>query len=272
MRPDPDNWEARLALFVAYMIDRGVQSATIRSYMSAIRKLLSVDGYEWKHDGILFSSLTRACKLENDRLWIRMPIHCGLLELLLFEIQKMFKKNHQWYNEVMYKAMFAMGYYGLLRVGELTKSDHVLKACNIHVALNKEKMLLVLYSSKTHDKSQQPQRIKIVANNIERIGSYKNRHFCPFKLLMHFISLRGDFKNEDEQFFVFNGKIPVSADNAHAVLRTAINGLGLNGLLYDMHSLCKGRATDLFKYKYPVDEIKKLGRWHSNVVYKYIRS
>ena len=46
----------------------------------------------------------------------------------------------------------------------------------------------------------------------------------------------------------------------------------VNPKLYDMHSLRIGGATDLFKYGYSVEEIKRMGRWRSNVVYKYIRS
>ena len=38
------------------------------------------------------------------------------------------------------------------------------------MAPNKDKLLLVLYSSKTHDKESRPQKITITSNNIERTG------------------------------------------------------------------------------------------------------
>ena len=70
----------------------------------------------------------------------------------------------------MYKALLALSYYGLMRVGELTQSDHTLLAKNIHLAKNKEKILLLLYSSKTLYKGSKPQKIKIVSNKCEKSG------------------------------------------------------------------------------------------------------
>lgn len=69
--------------------------------------------------------------------------------MILFEIGNMYGKQ-QPYLEYMYKALFAIGYYGMLRVGELTCSPHVLKAKNFHLGRNKKKLMLILYSSKTH--------------------------------------------------------------------------------------------------------------------------
>ena len=76
------------------------------------------------------------------------------------------------YLQIMYKALFALSYYGMMRVGEVTYSDHVVKAKDVHSAQNKDKLLLMLYSSKTHSKGMKPQRIKITSNLIEKSGFY----------------------------------------------------------------------------------------------------
>ena len=51
---------------------------------------------------------------------------------------------------VLYEAIFCLAYYGLMRIGELTEGDHPIKAKDIHIGVNKDKILLVLYTSKTH--------------------------------------------------------------------------------------------------------------------------
>ena len=163
----PKLWEDRVTLFIGYLIDNGMQSSTVKSYVSAIKKTLILDKYKWNDDLVLVRSLAKACKIVNDRVHTRLPIHCGLLEMILFEVQRYFTTQNQWYLEIMYKALFAVSYYGLMRVGEVTHSQHVLKAKDVHVACNKDKMLLVLYSSKTHDKSNRPQKIKITSNKNE---------------------------------------------------------------------------------------------------------
>ena len=138
----PKYWEDKVSLFLAYMVHRGAQSSTIKSYTSAIKAILTEDGYEWDNKRILLTTLTRACRLKNDRVSTRLPIQCGLLELILFEIQRIY--SDQEYLSIAYNALFILGYYGLFRIGELTKSDHVIKAANIHVGQNKEKILVVL--------------------------------------------------------------------------------------------------------------------------------
>ena len=128
-----------------------MQSSTIKLYVLAIKHMLLIDGYEWNDKKMFLLSFTRACKLINDRMHIRLPIHCSFLELILFEIRRLFSAS-QPYLPTLYQTMFALGYYGLMRIGELTKSSDVLRAKNIHITTNKEKILLVLYSLKTHSK------------------------------------------------------------------------------------------------------------------------
>ena len=84
----PRLWENRVALFCAYLIEKHkTQSSTIRSYISAIKHTLKVDGYDW-NDGIVYlGALVKACKLTNDVMHMRLPIQFGLFELILFELQ-----------------------------------------------------------------------------------------------------------------------------------------------------------------------------------------
>ena len=49
----------------------------------------------------------------------------------------------QLYLEFLYKTIFAISYYGMMRVGEVTQSLHVLFAKNIHIATNKDKLSLL---------------------------------------------------------------------------------------------------------------------------------
>ena len=144
-----------MSLFIAYIIDvKKLQSSTIKSYISAIKTTLKVDGYPWDDRKVLTNTFTKACRQVNDRAFIRLPIHCGLLEVLLFEIKRKFAS--QPYLESLYLALFAIGYYGLLRVGEITLGPHVIKAKNIFISHSKLKLLIILYTSKTHNQGLRP--------------------------------------------------------------------------------------------------------------------
>ena len=122
----PDTWEDRVTLFVGYKIDQGMQSNAVKSYVSAIKKTLITVGYSWDDKKVMLGALTSACKLVNDRIRTRLPINCNLLELILFELQRVFHKNRQQYIQLLYKTMFALAHYGLMRGSEITNSEHVL--------------------------------------------------------------------------------------------------------------------------------------------------
>ena len=84
----PAFWEDRAQLFMPYLIDqKGMQSCTVKSYVSAIKKILIINKYDWNDKRILVVSLTRACRLVNDSIRTWLPIHCSLLELILFETE-----------------------------------------------------------------------------------------------------------------------------------------------------------------------------------------
>ena len=268
----PLKWEDRVALFCAYLIQKGLQSSTIKSYISAIKKILKDDGYIWDDKQGLLSSLTQACKLQNDKIKCRLPIQRGLLNLLLFELQRVLSPSQN-YLLVLYRALFALAYYGLMRIGELAEGDHSVKAGNIEVALNKYKIKVILYTSKTHGQGSYPQKIKIQAlDQYFSRDARRYRVFCPFLLVHQFLVLRGGFELASENLFLFRDGSKVFPHHVRTILRQCINNLGLDGNLYDCHSFRIGKTCDMFKDNIPFHKILAAGRWHSNAIYRYLRS
>ena len=82
----PPTWEHRTTLYMAHLIEKGRPSGSIKSYVSAIKKLLVMNNYKWNDDEVLVHSLTRTCRLINDLATTQLPIHCSLLEMILFEV------------------------------------------------------------------------------------------------------------------------------------------------------------------------------------------
>ena len=264
----PKSWEEHTSMYCAYLVDCGAQSSTIKSYTSAIKCILTLDGYHWDDNKVLLPVITGACKVVNDVVKTRLPIHINLLEVLLFEVGQMFR--NQYYLEIMYKTMLLIGYYGLLRIEELTKSPHTIRARNVHVGTNKDKILIVLYSSKTHGKESQPQQIKIQMDQTSSLMR-ANRHFSPSKLTRLYLKLRGGYKTDEEQFFVFSDLSPVASHHFRTVLNKLLMSINLNPKLYSSHSLRSGRSTDLIKAGFTVEQVKRLGRWRLNAIYKYLK-
>ena len=260
----PKTWEQRLCLYGTFLVESGIQSSTLRSYFSAIKKTLTLDGYKFNEDLVLLSSISKACRIINDRVQPRQPIKLRMLELLLFELERIF--NTQYYLEIVYKTMLIIGFYGLLRIGEVAYSQHCIKAAHISMGVNKNKILIILYSSKTHGAESSPQKIKIIQAN-----GKQRQFFCPFKLMSKFIKIRGTYKTEQEPLFIYRDKMPVMPATVNAVLKKAIKRCGMVPASFSFHSLRTGRTSQLIQLGYTIEAVKRLGRWKSNAVYRYIK-
>ena len=263
----PETWEERTCYYCTYLVKYvKVQSATVKSYISAIKAKLAADGYNWNNQLILFKSLISACRDMNDVTDDRLPIQRQLLEAMLFELNRMFiHNNNRLFLITLYRTAFLILYYGLMRIGEITEGPHVLKAAHVHAAENKKQYLLLLYSSKTHGKGDRPQKICISLDPIHGIA------YCPVEEIKKYISLRPPYKNETEQFLVFSSGAAVKPADVRKILKLILSRLGLNTNNYDTHSFRIGRATDLFKQGVEVETIKKHGRWESDAVFQYLR-
>ena len=213
-------WEDRLILFTAYLVDAKLKSTAIKTYISAIRGVLVEDGFELDHNNFTISSLTRACRIRNDQLIIRLPIHKDLLRLLLKELGKWAEEKNQPYLEALYAALLVSGYYGLLRIGEMTYSPHCLLANNVHVGMNKAKLLYILTSSKTHSEGEKPHLIKITKTQVNPGIPLVTNCTCPYMLIKRYISMRPPISHDLEQFFIFGDASPVFPTHLGVMLRT----------------------------------------------------
>ena len=255
-----------MSIYAAYLVENGSQSSTIRSYTSAVKFILKTDGYQWDDDKLLLNAVTKVCRVVNDKIKTHLPIGKSLMEIILFEVERFYA--NQPYLEVLFKTFFILSYYGLFRVGELATGTHPAKACNVHMARNRDKILIILYSSKTHGDESRPQEIEISA-----VEGREITHFCPFNLARQYMRMRGGYVDDQEPFFIYRDRRPVTPSQVRTLLRRILKILNLNPVLYDTHSWRIGHASDLFKSNNcSVSFIRQKGHWKSNTVFKYLRN
>ena len=156
----------------------------------------------------------------------------------------------------------------MLRIGELTEaeSDHTIRLGDVHIDRDKDKVLIVLKSSKTHTRTHKPQLVKIE----RRYTLEFKENCCPCAILCEYLLERGvDDFGDDTNFFIYRDGANVKAQHFRKVLKASIENLNLDKPLYDTHSLRTGRIHDLFKSGVSVEKIKEMGRWRSNAIYNY---
>ena len=268
----PNNWEDCISLFAAYLIDQEHKSMTVKSYVSAIKVVLGQANIAVQKDTCLLKSLTQVCRLTKDKVSIRIPIQKDLLNIVLKSTEQYFGERGQTYLRFLYMSLFSTAYYGMFRVGELTEGPHTIKACDVHIGQNKNKILFILRSLKMHNKGDLPQMIKISSSMTgESREKKKCNYYCPYHLFRTYLSLCRGFLQDSENFFVFFDRTPVMPTHFRSNLKSMLNFAGLETCYYSPHGLRSGRSIDLLSYGVSVETIKKLGQWKSNAVYAYLK-
>ena len=263
----PRTWEDRIILFAGYLIINRKKSSTINCYISAIKSVLLDIGIEVSEDRVLLASLTKACKLNLDMNYNRLPIKKGMIHLLIKSVNKLF--DSQPYLRCLYQAMLVTMYYGLFRIGEITASPHVVKAKNIFVGVNKNKLMFILYSSKTHSKSNKPQVIKI--SGISKVANAEKLKYCPFDLMKKYSAIRPEYRSNSEQYFVYGDNSAVTPQLFRKVFKQLLEDNNFDMRLYSCLGIRAGRASDLLEMGVSVKTIHLIGRWKSNAVYSYFK-
>ena len=247
----PDTWEERLTLYMGYLIENNKKSSTVRSYISAIKTVLQDDNIILNENKYLLISLTKACRYINDQVRTHLPICIGMLRIILNSVFFEESENNQPYLATMYQALFASAYYGLLRVGELTSGSHPIRAIDVHIAQNKNKVLLMSTGNNAKERKNPNQ-------------------LCPFVILKRFAAMRPKCKALNEPFFVFADNSPVKPWHMREKLRKILEKEGFQSNLYGVHGFRSGMASDLLRKNVSIQRIKFLGRWRSNAIYTYL--
>ena len=215
---------------MGYLVETDKKSQTIKSYISAIKSILRDDGIMLNEDKYLLTSLTKACKYRNDRVRTRLPIGKPLLEIILRSTKEYFYDQGQIYLCNLYRALFSSAYYGLLRVGEMTSGDHPIRVIDVQIGENKNKILFILRTLKTHWRDVKPQTVKITSTNFKRPGS------CPFEIIREFVRVRRCYLSADEPFFIFKDISLVKPRNMRDTLKLILKRENFKDENYNVHS------------------------------------
>ena len=91
--------------------------------------------------------------------------------------------------------------------------------------------------------------------------------FCPVRALKAYLF---EYKHTTGPLFQFKNGSPVFYSFVADKLHTVISFLGLDHNRYKPHSIRTGAATSAYCQGLSEDDIKRMGRWESNAVSRYI--
>lgn len=260
-----------IANFIGHLFSLGLKPSTIDSHISAISYPHKILDLSDPTSAFIIRKILKGCEKLSPSSDSRLPITKSILLKLVQSLTSVVKPH---YNQTLLKAIFLVAFHGLFRLGELVirpgqvhnqvvQRDDV-TFCYEGNHLTGVEIILRHYKTNIHNK---PITIFLVANK----DSKPSGCMCPVRALQAYIQSFGTATMATGPLFQFLNGRPVSSSFVAEQLKKLIGFIGLDPSLYTNHSFRIGAATNLASLGHSEHYIKKMGRWNSNAMQRYIR-
>lgn len=238
--------------FVQYLKDEGKAPSTIRTFISAISERHKACRYPDPTNDYLVVKIVKGVAHACPHVDQRQPVSSRDLSLIIKSVPL---SKCSSYSVVLLRAMFSLMFFGFLRISEVTASPHNLSVtqCRIKPA----KLRLVFHTYK--HSAGRPFSLDVFPTG---------KTACPYRRMVEYIKLRG---NDQGPLFRSANKLPVQKTAFAKYLKEVLKNTELAGKKISSHSFRIGAATWAAKAGFSSEQIKAMGRWHSNSYQKYIR-
>ena len=248
----------QIILFVGYLSNAGFASASITSYTSAIGYIHKLLNMPDPTSQFLVQKLLSACNKVNNSVDTRLPITIVVLQRLVCALDHTVPNL---YLRQLFKAMYSVAFFGLMRLGEITQDSNKQVPLTIdQIQFTSSSVLLSIRKFK-HNLSLKPVQLVLPAQ--------KDKSICPVNQLKKYLKLRG---NSPGPLFRYIDGVPISRKFFTVNLKSALQFCDLNTDLYKSHSFRIGSASYYAKNGFSDSQIRIMGRWSSNAFLKYIRT
>lgn len=191
---------------------------------------------------------------------LRVPITQPILSALVDSTRFVFEDQYQ---ACLFRTMYTVAFYGLLRISELTQSpsNHTINLDNVTV--NKEQGTISIYIPTFKHSKKAPSHTVVLAHNHNQPGA------CPVHTLLAYLQYRPT--STSPALFIHDDGSAVSPSDFNSGLQRCLKHLNLTNLHIRSHSFRIGGATYAASMGLSDSQIRFLGRWNSNAFRRYIR-
>lgn len=257
---------ANLLNFLTSMQQEGYSSSTLISQVSALSYIQKLFGYQDFSSCFLVKQFLKGLtKVQNNKPDPRLPITLPILIRILNAIPKVINlASHKF----LLAAVFSLAFSAFLRIGEIcitynTHPDRVIQRADVQFSNMSGELTgaTIVIRNFKNKLDQQPVHVFIPVNS-------QNKTVCSVRLLFQYLSY---FKHSSGPLFQFFDGTPVPYSFVSAKLQSIIRFLNLDSAVYKPHSFRIGAATTAYLNGHSEDFIRRMGRWRSNAIDKYIR-
>ncbi len=251
--------------YISHLSISGLSSSTICAHVSAIAFAHKANGWRDPSDNFIVKKILEGCRRDNPGVDNRLPITSDILKRLISVLMAICKSQYEY---LLFRAAFALAFFGFLRVGEFTcsskkaSSERILSIQDVSFQGQgslQTSLLITIRYSKTDQRG---------LRSYLRIDGAGESPVCPVKAMLDFLKVR---PNHQGALFIHFDAAPLTSYQFNHILKTGIRVIGLPQDKYSSHSFRIGAATMAAKNGFSEDEIKQMGRWKSSAVQIYVR-
>ena len=271
--------ENKLLGFLGYLGWLGSGSATIKQAVFAVKDAHKRAGAGDPTEGMFrLWLLVNAMDRRADRKPRRLGVTPGMLVWIGTEFENMGQKRGEVkIDAVMLQAALLTGWYFMMRASEFCESgpgnyDMILRG--VDVKLTKDGIEAGL-----GDANEVTVQFRKTKSDQEAFGSCKTMgatgvaKLCPVKALDEYrCAVPGRFRGPEAERALFrwgNGAI-LKRTEVQYILQKAATAVGLPAERFMSHSLRIGGASALYQATADVEFVKRMGRWSSSAVQRYL--
>jgi hypothetical protein len=246
-----------VSMFLSYLNIKGFAPSTIVSYTCAIGYVHKLAGFSDPTSAMLVQKLLGAAVNISPSLDSRLPI---TRVLLLRLVQSVDLIEHLPYFQSLLKAMFVTAFFGLMRVGEITKDRDGQVAINLDQIQIGHNNIQISITKFKYNLKNVPFDLLLPRQDQSEI--------CPVRTLCNYIKFRGLQKGP---LFTFLDNKPISRNFFIGKLKSCLSFCGLDTKKFKSHSFRIGSASYYASLGYSDSQIRIMGRWSSDAFKMYIR-
>ena len=245
-----------IALFVAFLVDKGFAASTIKTHLSAIAFSHKILNLYFPSKNFLVEKMLRAVQVGRPTRDSRLPI---TLPILLDILDRVSSRVSGVYERALFSAMCSTAFYAFMRSGEVCGSDNTVQFHSLLLDPFLAFAIITFHKFK-HMNATTGWPIRIMAKPLLR--------HCPVQILLTYVQLRGSLPGP---LFCSKEGRPVTRDWFTHNLQECLRDLAIDQSRIKLHSFRIGATTTALLSGKSHDEICMLGRWSSKAFKRYIR-
>ena len=238
--------------FVQHLKNEGKAPNTIRTFLSAISERHKACRYPDPTNDYLVAKTVKGVAHACPHVDQRQPLSTRDLSIIIKSVPT---SRCSSYTVILLRAMFSLMFFWFLRIGEVTASPHNLSVSQCRIKPSK---LRLVFQSYKHSAGC-PFTLDVLPTG---------KAACPYRRMVDYIKLRG---HDQGPLFRYANKLPVQKTAFAKYLKAIIANTELTSKKISPHCFRIGAATWAAKSGFSSEQIKAMGRWHSNSYQKYIR-